>query len=139
MIIPVILVLIGICLLFYAFKSFKKYKGFAGMNQICEATITELKYFGEDRMGAAVIPKASYTYNDMAYAGTHLITIPAYDLKIKEGTVLEVLIDPSRPEFFMLPSLNIDRYKSSSKSLALGSLLSGVVMLIIAVILFINR
>ena len=131
--------LIGVYLLFNAFRCFSKYKRYAGMNRICEATITELKYFGEDRMGAAVIPKASYTYNDMAYAGTHLITIPAYDLKIKEGSVLEVLIDPSRPEFFMLPSMNIDRYKSRSKGLALGSLLLGVVMLIIAVILFINR
>ena len=134
-----VFVLIGGYLLFNAFSCFSKYKRYAGMNRICEATITELKYFGEDRMGAAVIPKASYTYNDMAYAGTHLITIPAYDLKIKEGSVLEVLIDPSRPEFFMLPSMNIDRYKSSSKSLALGSLLLGAVMLIVAVILFINR
>ena len=131
--------LIGVYLLFNAFSCFSKYKRYAGMNRICEATITELKYFGEDRMGAAVIPKASYTYNDMAYAGTHLITIPAYDLKIKEGSVLEVLIDPTKPEFFMLPSLNIDRYKSSSKGLALGSLLLGAVMLIVAVILFINR
>ena len=139
MVLPIILALTGIFLFYNAFRSYKKYKGFAGMNQICEAKITELKYFGEDRMGAAVIPKASYTYNDMAYAGTHLITIPAYDLKIKEGSVLEVLIDPARPGFFILPSLNIDRYKSNSKSLALGSLLSGAIMLVLALLLFIKR
>ncbi|WP_019680261.1 hypothetical protein [Ruminococcus flavefaciens] len=134
-----VFVLIGGYLLFNAFSCFSKYKRYAGMNRICEATITELKLFGEGRMGAAVIPKASYTYNNMAYSGTHYLTIPAFDLNIKEGSVLKVLIDPSRPEIFILPSLDIDRYKRNSRNLALSSLVTGIILIVVAVLLYKNR
>ena len=75
----------------------------------------------------------------MAYSGTHYLTIPAFDLNIKEGSVLKVLIDPSRPEIFILPSLDIDRYKRNSRNLALSSLVTGIILIVVAVLLYKNR